>query len=126
MRREAVMDTNIKLLIRELHSWHASTAGTSEESGNVRKILYLSGTPGSGKTTCTEAVSRYLSIARIPEFLEDIPNWVLMTRNTDLEETRLSAQTSTILFFSSDILIGFISWQDDQYAQTYWFQETSL
>ena len=70
----------------------ASLNRETERSQNTCKILYLSGTPGSGKTTCTKAISRELEIQAIPEFLDQMPKWVLDTRKSTPDELKLTAE----------------------------------
>jgi thymidylate kinase len=62
----------------------------------AQKILYLSGMPGSGKTTSMDAISADLGATKIPEFLESIPDLVLFARETDNEEQNLAAQLWTL------------------------------
>ena len=56
------------------------------------RVIYLSGLPGSGKTTITRQLAQRLHATVIPEFLEPIPQWVIATRRDAPISDRIAAQ----------------------------------
>ncbi len=64
-----------------------------KEKPRSRKVLYLSGLMGSGKTAIVETLGREGYIAKVvPEFLDPIPDFVMDTRPSSPIEEKIAAQ----------------------------------
>jgi deoxyadenosine/deoxycytidine kinase len=68
----------------------------SVTSQPTKKVLYLTGMMGAGKTTIAEAMFAKSNVLIIPEFLHPIPNFVLHTRSSDPVEQKVMAQLWTL------------------------------
>lgn len=68
-------------------------AEEQKEKPLLRKVLYLSGLMGSGKTTIVKTLGREGYIAKVvPEFLDPIPDFVMDTRPNSPTEEKVVAQ----------------------------------
>ena len=67
-----------------------------EEKNKTPFVLYVSGTPGAGKTSVINYLASQTESSIVPEFLEAIPDWVINTRADDSLERRIEAQRWTL------------------------------
>jgi hypothetical protein len=61
-----------------------------------RTIVFLSGLPGTGKTTVAALLKARLGGTVVPEFLDPVPAWVINTRPESSHAERLAAQHWTL------------------------------
>src|SRR5436190_23854493 len=57
-----------------------------------RVIIFLSGLPGTGKTTVSELLTTQLNARFVPEFLDPIPDWIVTTRAASPDAEKIRAQ----------------------------------
>jgi deoxyadenosine/deoxycytidine kinase len=55
--------------------------------------IFLSGLPGTGKTTVANLLKASLGATLIPEFIDEIPDWVIRTRPASPDDEKIRAQS---------------------------------
>lgn len=70
------------------------------EKESVRRVIYLTGLAGSGKTSVAKILSERLNAILIPEFVDPIPDNVMNTRVTSPYEQKLSAERWALYQFA--------------------------
>lgn len=80
------------------------------EKESVRRVIYLTGLAGSGKTSVSKILSERLGAHLIPEFVEPIPDSVMSTRATSPFEQKLEAELWALNQFTrKNAMIGGLS-----------------
>lgn len=84
------------MLIERIRTIVHAEGGETIVPQPTKKVIYLTGMMGAGKTTIAETIAAKSNVLIVPEFLHPIPSFVLQTRSTDPLEQKVTAQLWTL------------------------------